>query len=75
MLTVRGQKHSFSTHERMFLWKCQSFWERRCFDLRGTPNLLIHAECSNYLGYQGQTICCPMFFNPHSGGVDIFEVS
>ena len=24
-LTVRGQQHSFSTHERMFLWKCQSF--------------------------------------------------
>ena len=23
MLTVRGQQHSFSTHERMFLWKCQ----------------------------------------------------
>ena len=25
MLTVRGQQHSFSTHERMFLWKCQDF--------------------------------------------------
>ena len=25
MLTVRGQPHSFSTHERMFLWKCQVF--------------------------------------------------
>ena len=25
MLTVRGQQHSFSTHERMFLGKCQSF--------------------------------------------------
>ena len=23
MLTVRRQQHSFSTHERMFLWKCQ----------------------------------------------------
>ena len=74
MLTVRGQQHSFSTHERMFLWKCQSFWERRCFDLRGTPNLLIHAECSNHLGYQGQTICCLMFLNTDSGGMDIFEV-
>ena len=21
MLTVHGQQHSFSTHERMFLWK------------------------------------------------------
>ena len=36
MLTVRGQQHSFSTHERMFLWKCQSFWDRKCLDLRGT---------------------------------------
>ena len=41
MLTVRGQQHSFSTHERVFLWKCQSFWDRKCLDLRGTrtPNL------------------------------------
>ena len=22
MLTVRAKQHSFSTHERMFLWKC-----------------------------------------------------
>ena len=35
MLTVRGQQHSFSTHERVFLWKCQSFWDRKCLDLRG----------------------------------------
>ena len=27
MLTRRGQQHSFSTHERMFLWMCRSFWE------------------------------------------------
>ena len=26
MSTVLGQQHSFSTHEQMFLWKCQSFW-------------------------------------------------
>ena len=25
MLIVRGQQPSFSTHERVFLWKCQSF--------------------------------------------------
>ena len=30
------QQHSFSTHERMLLWKCQSFWDRKCLDLRGT---------------------------------------
>ena len=35
MLTVRGQQHSFSTHERLFMWKCQSFWDRKCLDLRG----------------------------------------
>ena len=48
MLTVHRQQHSFLTHERVFLWKCQSFWDRKCLDLRGTrtPNLRIHAECS-----------------------------
>ena len=35
MLTVRGQQHSFSTQERVFLWKCQSFWDRKCLNLRG----------------------------------------
>ena len=57
MLAVHGQQHSFSTHERVFLWKSQSFWDRKCLDLRGTwtPNLRIHAECSNLLSYQGQT--------------------
>ena len=29
MLTVREQQHIFSTHERMFIWKCQSFWNRK----------------------------------------------
>ena len=63
MLSVRGQQHSFSTHERVFLWKCQSFWNRKRLDLRGTrtPNLRIHAECSNLLGYQGQTYAVPCF--------------
>ena len=63
MLTVRGQQHSFSTHDRVFLWKCQSFWDRKYLDLRGTrtPNLRIHAECSNLLSYQGQTFAVPWF--------------
>ena len=58
MLAVRGQQHSFSTHERMFLWTCQSNWDRKCLDLRGiwTPNLWIRAECSNHLSYQGQNL-------------------
>ena len=57
LFTVHRQQHSFSTHERMFLWKCQSFWDRKYLDLRGTrtTNLRIHAECSNHLSYQGQT--------------------
>ena len=50
MLTARGQQHSFSTHERVFLWKCQSFWYRKCLDLKGTrtPNLRIHANALTY---------------------------
>ena len=61
MLTVRGQQHSFSTYGWMFLWKCQSFWDRKCLHLRGnqTPNLRIHAECSYHLSYQGQTFAVP----------------
>ena len=32
MLTVPGQQHSFSTHERVFLRKCQPYWDRKCLD-------------------------------------------
>ena len=66
---MRGKHNSFSTHERMFLGRCQSFWDRKCLDLRGTrtPNLRIHAECS------GPEICCPMLYTG-LGGIDIFEV-
>ena len=72
MSTVRGQQHSFSTHERVFLGKI--FWDRKCLYLRGTrtPNLRIHAECSKLLSYQGQTFAVPCFFNTGSGGVGIF---
>ena len=47
MLTVRRQQHSFSTHKRMFLWKCQSFWDRKWLDLRGTrtPYLMSIIKC------------------------------
>ena len=67
MLTVRGQQHSFSTHERVFLWNCQSFWDRKCLDLRGTrtPNLRIHGEFSNLLSYQGHTFAVPCFWTLH----------
>ena len=51
MLTVRGQEHWFSTHERMFLSKCRRFGKRQYHDLKGTrtSNLRIHAEWSNRL--------------------------
>ena len=64
MVTVGGQQHSFWTHEWMFLWKCQSFWDRKCLKLRETqtPNLRIHAECSDRLSYQGQTFAVPCFW-------------
>ena len=62
MLTVCGQQHSFSTQERVLLWKCQSFWDRKCFELRKprTPNLRIHAECSP-IELSWPYICCPKF--------------
>ena len=74
MLTVRGLRHSFSTHERMFLWKCQSFWDRKCLDLRGTrtPKLWIHAECSNHLSNQGQTFAVPYFLSKVSNSTLVF---
>ena len=74
ILTVRGHQHSFSTHERVFLWKCQRFWDRKCLNLRRTrtPNLRIHAECSNLLSYQGQTFAVPCFLTL-ALAVDIFS--
>ena len=60
---MRGQQHSISTHERVFLWKCRFFWDRKCLDLRGngTPNRRIHAKCSSLLSFQGQTFAVPCF--------------
>ena len=53
-LTVYGHEHPFWSHEPMFLWKCRSFCDKKYLDLNGTrtPNLRIHAECSNHLRYQ-----------------------
>ena len=64
-----GLEKSWKNHGTFF-WdfcgnpgKCQSFWDRKCLGLRGTrtPNLRIHAECSNLLSYQGQTFAVPCF--------------
>ena len=51
----------FSTHDRMFLRKSQSFRDRKCPDLKGTrtPNLRIHAECSNHLRCKDQKLAVP----------------
>ena len=59
----------------MFLWKCQSFWDLKCPDLRGTqtPNLRTHAEYSNHLSYQARTFAVPcVFFKNGSGDIYIF---
>ena len=63
LLTVCGQQHSFSNHERMFFWKCWNLLYRKCLNLRWTriPNLRFHAEISNHLSYQGQTFAVPCF--------------
>ena len=73
-LTVRGQQHSFSTHERVFLWKCQSFWDRKCLDLRGarTPNLRM-PNALTYWAIRARHLLSHVL-NIGSGGIDIFEV-
>ena len=73
MLTVRGQQHSFSGHERIFL--LMRFWDRKCLDMRGTrtTDIRIQAECSktNYLSYQGPTFTSALCLNTGSGSVDM----
>ena len=68
MLTVRGQQHWFSTHEWMFLWMCQSFWDTKCFDLRGS-NPQPSDSCRMLKPFEpsGSEICWPMFLNTGSG--------
>ena len=38
LVTSRGQQHSFSTYERMFLWKRESFWDRKMSRPEGDSN-------------------------------------
>ena len=47
---MRGQQHSFSTHERVFLGRCQSFWDRKCLDLKGarTPTFVFMPNALTY---------------------------
>ena len=64
MLTLCGEQHSFSTHGRMFFWKCQCFWGRKPRpEGDSNPNLRIHVDCSNHLRYQGQTFAVPYFWH------------
>ena len=69
MLIVRGQQHSLSTHERMFLWRCKSFWDRPG-GIEPQPADSCQMLCPFELS--GPDICCPMFLNTGSGGIDIF---
>ena len=57
MPTVWGQEYAFLTHERIFLWKRRSFWDRKCFDPRGTrtANIRVHTKCCNQFGAIHQT--------------------
>ena len=45
MLTVHGQQHTFSTHDRMFFLKYWRFWDRRYLDLMGTWTLNVFLYC------------------------------
>ena len=75
MSTVRGQKHSFPTHERMLLWKCQRFWDRKWLDLRGTrPQPSDSCRIIYPFELSGLGICCPMLLNTSYGGIAILEV-
>ena len=78
MLTLRGQQHSFSTHERVFLWKCQSF----CFEtenvstwgglvrrwmqqnLTNEKSILVQAWCSHAISHKLNQ-CSPRFLISH----------
>ena len=58
MSTMHTQEHPFSIRERMCLWKCRSFWDKKCLGSRGTrtTKLRIHVECSNHLSFRGQHV-------------------
>ena len=53
----------FIGSRRDVLEKVSKFLRQKCLDPGGTrtPNLRIHAECSNHLSYRGQTFAIPCF--------------
>ena len=70
MLTVRGQQHSFSTHER----KLSKFLRQKMCRPEGDSNPQPSDSCRMLLPFElsGPEIFCPMFLNTSSGGIDIF---
>ena len=49
-VNVRGRQHWFSTYERMFLWKCRRFRDRKYIDLSGR-HLALGMETRNRKEY------------------------
>ena len=75
MLTVCERRHSFSTHERMFLWKCQSSWDRNVStwgELEPPTFGFMPNDLTIWAIRARPLLCCPLFFNTGSGGIDIF---
>ena len=76
MLSMRGQQHSFSTHERMFFMKVSKFLRQKMSRPEGGSNpqpsdlwrMLQSFELS------GPDICCLMHLNTVFGGIDSYEV-
>ena len=66
LFNLRGQQHSFPTCERVFLWKCSIFRDTNIFNWGGRKTPAY--------GFIPNVICCPMFLNTGSGGIDTFVV-
>ena len=66
MSIEHGEQQSFSTHEWMFLKKCQGFQPRG--ELKLKP--WIHAERSTIFELPGPDICYMVFYNSGSRGID-----
>ena len=64
MSTVPGQQYSFSTHKKMFLWKCRNFWDRKCLDPNGTLTPQLSDSCQMFWPFRlsGQTFSISCFW-------------
>ena len=62
-------------YERMFMWKCRSFRDRKCLALRGFEHSIFEFMQNAPTTWAIRTrICCPISLNTGSGGIDIFVV-